>query len=57
MTREPPPILAKSGNIFIAFLQVIKISGGKAKNRGGGKGRQFPVFVIIIGYIYRKKVN
>lgn len=30
---------------------------GRAKNRGGGKGRQFAVFVVIIGYIYRKKVN
>lgn len=54
---QNPPILAKSGYIFIAFLQVIEISGGGQKIGEGGKGRQFPVFVIIIGYIYRKKVN
>lgn len=49
------PILAKSGYVFIAFLQVIATLTGRAKN--GREERQFPVFVIIIGYIYRKKVN
>jgi len=32
------------------------ISRGWPKMKGGKK-KQFPVFVIIIGYIYRKKVN
>lgn len=55
-----PPKPSQTGVHFMAFLQVIAISREWPKMKGEKKKqkkKQFPVFVIIIGYIYRKKVN
>jgi len=54
-----PRALPCPGQVSIHFCSLSSsdsnIRGGGPKMRG--RGQQFPVFVIIIGYIYRKKVN